>query len=112
MPSVETKGWGRSRRVSSVPLRKPQKVLTAMPDTMRTTGLVTPKFCTSTPMRQVDSTVLEPTDRSMPAVMRTTSMPAEMRQLMDVCLRMFIWLPKRRNLSGMVMEKMMNSRRS
>ena len=64
-----------------------------------------PKFCISTPMVQVHSTQLEPTDRSMPAVIRAHSIPEAMRQLMDACLRMFMTLLTRGNLSGMMTQK-------
>ena len=71
----------------------------------RMRALVTPKFWTSTPMVQVHSTQLEPTDRSMPAVIRAHSMPEAIRQLMDACFRMFMMLPMRGNLSGMTAQK-------
>ena len=58
-------------------------------------------------MVQVHSTQFEPTDRSMPAVIRAHSIPQEMRQLMDACLRMFITLPIFGNVSGRTMQKMM-----
>ena len=106
MPMVDTKGWGRSRRVSRVPLMKPARVLTARPQTASSTGLVRPKFWTSTPMVQVHSTQLEPTDRSIPAVISAHSIPEAIRQLMDACFRMFMTLPIFGNLSGMVMQKM------
>ena len=105
MPMVDTKGWGRSSRVSRVPLMKPAKVLTARPQMARMRALVTPKFWTSTPMVQVHSTQLEPTDRSMPAVIRAHSMPEAIRQLMDACFKMFMMLPMRGNLSGMTAQK-------
>ena len=63
---VDTKGWGRSKRVSRMPLTKPASVLTARPAMISSGMLVMPKFWTSTPMVQVHSTQLEPTDRSMP----------------------------------------------
>ena len=42
IPMVETKGCGRSRRVSSVPFKKPIRVLTSRPAMMRTKGFVIP----------------------------------------------------------------------
>ena len=66
-----------------------------------------PNRSTSTPMVQVHSTQLEPTDRSMPAVIRAHSMPEAIRQLMDACLRMFMMLAILGNLSGMMTQKMM-----
>ena len=107
MPMVDTKGWGRSRRVSRVPLMKPAKVLTARPAMISSGVLVMPKFWTRTPMVQVHSTQLEPTDRSMPAVIRAHSIPEAIRQLMDACLKMFMMLLIRGNLSGIMMQKMM-----
>ena len=68
--------------------------------------LVMPKVWTRTPMVQVHSTQLEPTDRSMPAVIRAHSMPEAIRQLMDACLKMFMMLAIFGNLSGMMMQKM------
>ena len=56
-------------------------------------------------MVQVHSTQLEPTDRSIPAVIRAHSIPEAIRQLMDACFRMFMTLPIFGNLSGMVMQK-------
>ena len=85
---------------------KPAKVLTARPAMARTKALVMPKFWTRTPMVQVHSTQLEPTDRSMPAVIRAHSIPAAIRQLMEACLKMFMMLLRRGNLSGMATQKM------
>ena len=104
MPMVDTKGWGRSRRVSSVPLMKPARVLTARPQSTSRKGFVMPDW-TITPMVQVHSTQLEPTDRSIPAVIRAHSIPEAIRQLMDACFRIFMKLPTFMNLSGMVMQK-------
>ncbi len=53
MPSVETKGWGRSRRVSSVPFIKPASVDTRMATGIRIKAEVMPKFCIRTPIVQV-----------------------------------------------------------
>ena len=105
MPMVDTKGWGRSRRVSRVPLMKPAKVLTARPAMISSGVLVMPKFSTRTPMVQVHSTQLEPTDRSMPAVISAHSMPEAIRQLMDACLKMFMMLVIFGNVSGIMMQK-------
>ena len=106
---VDTKGWGRSRRVSRVPLMKPAKVLTARPAMASRKPLVMPNRSTSTPMVQVHSTQLEPTDRSMPAVIRAHSMPEAIRQLMDACFKMFMMLAILGNLSGMMTQKTMTS---
>ena len=72
----------------------------------RMKALVMPKFCISTPMVQVHNTQLEPTDRSMPAVIRAHSIPEAIRQLMDACLKMFMMLLIRGNLSGIATQKM------
>ncbi len=109
MPKVDTKGWGRSKRVSRMPLTKPANVLTARPAMISSGMLVMPKFWTSTPMVQVHSTQLEPTDRSMPAVIRAHSMPEAIRQLMEACLKMFMILLIRGNLSGIITQKMRTS---
>ena len=97
-------GSGEFRTFNSIvlPLMKPAKVLTARPQMASRKALVMPKFCMSTPMVQVHSTQLEPTDRSMPAVIRAHSIPEAIRQLMDAAFRIFMALPTFGNFSGMV----------
>ena len=57
---------------------------------------------TITPMVQVHSTQLEPTDRSIPAVIRAHSIPEAIRQLMDAAFRIFMALLTFGNVCGMV----------
>ena len=51
--------------------------------------MVMPLFI-SIPARQAANVALAPTERSMPAVIRQSSMPVETSALNDVCLRMDI----------------------
>ena len=53
------------------------------------TGLDTPR-CTSIPAIQAQNVAFAPTERSMPAVIRHSSIPVESSALNDVCFRMLI----------------------
>ena len=44
-------------------------------------------FCTSIPAKQAQNVAFAPTDRSIPAVIRQSSMPVDTSALNDVCLR-------------------------
>src|SRR5699024_12826510 len=63
IPSVDTKGWGRSSRVSRVQLTNHIKVQISSAAPIRTTWLDTPKCCIRTQIKQAPNTVLEPTYR-------------------------------------------------
>ena len=68
-----------------------------------TTELVMPLF-TSMPARQAPKVAFAPTDRSIPAVIRQRSMPADSSALKDVCLKTDIRLSTFRKF-GVAMDK-------
>ena len=86
IPSVDTKGWGRWSLVSRVPLIRPTIVPAIRAIRIRTTGLVMPPL-TSIPQMQAQNVALAPTERSIPAVIRQSSIPVERSAVKVVCFR-------------------------
>ena len=84
-------------------------IANARPAMISSGMLVMPKFWTSTPMVQVHSTQLEPTDRSMPAGNQGAQHAGGDQAVDGSCLKMFMILLIRGNLSGIITQKMRTS---
>ena len=91
IPRVDTKGCGRCSLVNSSPFTMPTRVPVRSATTIRTKELVTP-LVTRNPHIQAAKVALAPTERSMPAVIRQSSIPVDRRALKVVCFKIDIIL--------------------
>ncbi len=98
MPKVDTNGCGRCRRVSSKPLIRPINVPATIATTISTNELVIPPL-TSIPQIQAQNVAFAPTDRSIPAVIKHSSIPVDSSAVNVVCFKTDIKLLYVKNLS-------------
>ena len=105
VPSVTMKG-GSLTSATSTPLMKPQAMPVRKPSTKAISG-GQPQTTARRPMTIDDSTMMAPTERSMPAVRITSVWAMPKVPMMVTCCRTSDMLNRAKNLPPAVTEKIM-----